>query len=612
MSRYAALALTFRAGLLALATGVVALAGCGGDGARDDDSAAGLRVYRHSADGSPTSLDPVQAATAYANMVVVNAYDTLYSYRYLARPYELKPSLAAALPEVSADGLVYTIPLRQGVRFIDDAAFAGGLGREVVAEDVVYSIKRHFDPATRPQGAWLWQGRIRGLEEWKAAGSDYDAEVSGLRAVDRHTLQITLEQPFPQLVYTLAMGFSAVVPREAVERYGKEFSLRPVGSGPFRVVAYDTARIVMEPNPGYRWEPVDIYAEGYDPDAQGFAGLEAIHGQQPPFVDRLIIDFIQDSAARWNSFTKGNEIQFSGLPVELVDTLLAARDPVRLIPEYAARYQVASGLESGFVYQNFNMDFPEFGYNPDPMRERRNHALRCAIVKAFDWERRNESFYFDMGVVFPGIIPPAVPEFDPDLSRTSVTRDVPGARRLLAENGWTAENLPELLYATTGGVRGRQFYEQLRAWLKEIGYPPKKVVLKQYATFGDLNQAVRESELPWIAMGWGLDYPDAENTLQLFYGPNRTPGSNSANYANPAYDALFEQAAVMQPSPERTAIYRRMNQMLIDDCVTVSGLSRQRIYVWHRDVIAWPEADILGGFFLPYVALADSFEASRD
>ena len=73
-----------------------------------------------------------------------------------------------------------------------------------------------------------------------------------------------------------------------------------------------------------------------------------------------------------------------------------------------------------------------------------------------------------------------------------------------------------------------------------------------------------------------------KNTLQLFYGPNRSPGSNDANYNNPEYDELYRQASVMQPSPERTAIYRRMNEMVIDDCVAISGLSRKAIGLWHN------------------------------
>lgn len=601
------------AGALALAAiaWLVLTAGCGGKAGGQNSGAApssdaGLKVYRHSLDEGPSTLDPAQASNVYASTVIEAAYDTLFSYQYLARPYKLKPDLATGWPDISADLLEYTIRIKQGVHFVDDLAFPGGVGRELIAADVVYSILRNFDPAARPQGAWLWQGRVAGLEEWKTAGADYSREPEGLQAVDRYTLRIRLLQPYPQLLETLAQSYSAVVPREAVEHYGREFAVRPVGSGPFRVIYYDTSRIVFDRNPKFRAEPVDLEAEGYNPVTQGQFGLERIQGRSPPFVDRLEIHFIGESSARWNSFTKGDEIQYVTVPNEQFDRVLATRDPVTFRAEIAEKYHGYAGVEAGFVFQAFNLNFPEFGYNPDPERERRNKALRCAVIKAFDWKARNESFYGGIGVVFPGVIVPVVPEFDSGLSRASVTRDVEGARRLLRENGWTAENLPVLTYGTTANVLNRLMYEQFRAWLKEIGYPPEKVVIKQYATFGDISRAWKEQELPWVAKGWGLDYPDAQNTLQLYYGPNGSPGSNDANYRNPEYDELFRQAKVMLPSPERTAIYQRLNRMVIDDCVAVSGISRTRVHLWHKNVIAYPDREIVGGRFLRYVDIADS------
>jgi ABC-type transport system substrate-binding protein len=579
----------------------VAAGGCGGQAEVPEEQGSGLKTYRHAMDEAPSSLDPVQANNVYASHVVLNAYDTLYAYKYLARPYALKANLAADFAQISPDGLTYTIRLKEGVRFVDDPAFPGGVGREVVAQDVVYSMQRNFDPATRPMGAWLWQGRIVGLDAWKDQGSDYSIDVPGLKALDRHTLQIRLTRPYPQLMDTLASAYAAVVPREAVERYGREFAVRPVGSGPFRVVSYDTSRIIFDRNPNYRREPVDIWAEGYDPATQAFSGVEAIQGRSPPFVDRLILDFIKEDAARWNSFTKGNEVQYTNLPAEMSQEVLASTHPVTLKPEFAAKYHVYAGLEAGFVFNSFNMSFPEFGYNPDPGREARNKALRCAVIKGFDWKARNESWYFGLAAIFPGIIVPVVPEYDASLPAESVTRDVDGARRSLAENGWNAANLPVLTYGGGADVKDRLFYEQFRAWMKEIGYPAEKVVLKRYATFGDLTRAFKENELPLIEMGWQLDYPDAENTLQLFYGPNSTPGSNNANYRNPEYDALYEQASVMLPSPERTALYQRMNRMVIDDCVAMTGIARTRIYLWHKNVIAVPDREIVGGFFLRYV-----------
>ncbi|MGI9308144.1 MAG: ABC transporter substrate-binding protein, partial [Gammaproteobacteria bacterium] len=571
---------------------------------------SGLKVYKHSMGASPTSLDPVQAANLYANYVVVNLFDTLFSYKYLARPYELKPNLAADFPDISADGLSYTIRIKEGVRFADNAAFADSIGREVTADDFVYSIKRHFDPAFRPQGAWLWQGRIKGLEEWKAAGSDYAVEVDGLKALDRYTIQIRLTRPYPQLAHTLALGYSAIVPREAVDFYGKEFAINPVGSGPFSLVSYDTSKAVFEPNANYRQEAFDLEAEGYDPATQSYTGVEIIDGRAPPYVDRLELHFIKESSARWSSFTKGNEVQYAGVPNEQVDLVLASKDPIVLRDQYADNYHMAAGLESGFVFGTFNMDWEDFGYSDDPKRAKRNHALRCAIIKGFDWQQRNESFYFGLGKIFPGIIPPAVPEYDPDMSHDSVEYNPEEARRLLSDNGWNEDNLPTLVYGGVAGVLTRLFYEQFRAWLMRIGYPQEKVVLKTFATFGDYMRANSQGELPFTTKGWGLDFPDAENTLQLFYGPNGSPGSNDANYNNPEYDALYEQSSIMLPSPERTEIYQRMNQMVIDDCVAITGLSRMPITLWHKNVVAVPDTAIVGGFFLKHVDLLDDESAA--
>lgn len=588
------------------ATVIVALllTSCGE--APDNGAESGLKTYRHSLNGSPTSLDPVQSATVYSNHVVINTYDTLYSYKYLARPYAIKPNLAAAMPEISDDGLSYTIRIKQGVEFIDDPAFPDGKGRELVAKDFIYSIKRHFDPKNRSQGSWLWHDRIVGLDEWKEAGSDYSQEIEGLKAVDKFTIQITLKEPYPQLPHTLTQGFSAIVPREAVEHYGREFSIHPVGSGPFRLISFDTAKVVFEKNKKYRKEPISLAGEGYDKSLHGGLGLEVIEGKNPPLMDRIELHFIKESSARWNSFTKGNEIQFSGVPKEQVDQVLAQKRPkMKLKPEYAGKYNMINIIESGFVHSDFNMRDPEIGYNDDPQRNEMNHALRCAMRFAYNWDDRNRTMYNDIGVIFPGIIPPVTPEYDPDMSRASLEHNPDKGRQLLEQAGWTPETLPEIDYGGVASVQQRQFYEQFRGWMSKIGYPKNKIIYNSFATFGDFNKAVKQAKIKIIGMGWGLDYPDAQNTLQLFYGPHAAPGSNSSNYDNPEYNSLYEQTAVMQPSEERTGLYRKMNQMVIDDCVTISGISRDQIMLWHKNVITYPDQQIVGGFHFKYVDILD-------
>jgi ABC-type transport system substrate-binding protein len=576
--------------------------GCGQPPATGDVSPA--KIYRHAMDGAPGSLDPAQAASIYANFVVINIYDTLYRYKYLARPYQLQPNLAAAMPEISEDGLEVTIRLRQGVHFINDAAFEGGTGREIKAHDFVYSIKRHFDPVTRAQGAWLWQQRIEGLDQWKAEGSDYDREVSGLRALDDYTVQIRLTRPFPQLIHTLTQGYAAIVPREAVEKYGQMFASHPVGSGPFMLTKRDSVRVVMAKNPDYRKEPFDLDEEGFDPATHEGANLQKLQGKTPPFIDQLEIEFITEGAARWNAFSAG-EVDFIKVPVSQFDSILSQREPPRLKPPLTEKYHFEASPESGFIYTNFNMADERIGYHPDPGQDRRNQALRCAMVKAFDWTKSNETFFYKIGRVFPGVLTPAVPEYDAAGDISYIQRDLEGARQLLAENGWNEETLPVLEYGFPNGVTERQSFEQFRNFMTDAGYPADKIRPLIFATYGDFQRAYSAGKVPLINSSWTMDYPDAENLVQLYYGPNASPGTNSANYNNPEYNRLYEASIAMHESPERTAIYRQMNQLLMEDCASITGISRTLLFMWNKDFVMKPDRSFLGGYFMRFVDLAE-------
>ena len=198
-----------------------------------------------------------------------------------------------------------------------------------------------------------------------------------------------------------------------------------------------------------------------------------------------------------------------------------------------------ANLESGFVHTDFNMDDRRIGYHPEPQQNARNKALRCAIIKAFDWPKRNEVFYYGIGQVFPGIIPPAAPEFDRKQSMAPVQRDLEGARMLLDQHDWNPSNLPVLEYGFPSSVTERQMFEQFRSFLGDIGYPAEKVRPMTFASYGDYARAYLNRDVMLITTGWTMDYPDAENTVQLFFGPNSSPGSNSANYNNEEFDRLY-------------------------------------------------------------------------
>ncbi len=586
--------------LAALMFAAALAAGCQQSGPQAEDS---KKVYRHAIDGAPGSLDPAHASDIYAATLVKNLFDTLYRYKYLERPYQLTPNLAQGFPEVSENGRVYLIRLREDARFADDPAFEGGDGRRVTAEDVVYSLKRHFIGETRSRGAWLWRDRIVGLEE-DAGITSADQPVAGLQAIDESTLRIELSEPYPQFTHTLATALSAIVPREAIERYGAEFGVQPVGSGPFVLTQFDEARAILEPNPNFDRGPVDLDAEGYDAERHARYGLESIDGQPYPLLDRLEIHFISEPTARWSGFTSSRGVDVVMVPPEMAGRVLEARRPLSLKPAIRERYHSLAGLEAGFVFLGFDMSNPAIGYSEDPKRQQRNKALRCAMRDAFDWTARNRAFYDGLGRVFPGVIPPLLAAYDPDGEKTSIAYQPDRAHERLRAAGWQPESLPRLTYGLEASVQQRQMFEQFRAWMQAIGFPAGHFEPRTFASFGEYSRAIGQRELDIFLMGWTLAYPDAQYALQLFYGPNAAPGANSTNYANPEFDRLFERAASMPPGPARTTLYRRLNRMVIDDCVIIGSLARTRLHLWKKHVRMVPDREVVGGFFLRFVDIA--------
>ena len=114
-------------------------------------------------------------------------------------------------------------------------------------------------------------------------------------------------------------------------------------------------------------------------------------------------------------------------------------------------------------------------------------------------------------------------------------------------------------------------------------------------TWPELQKKITKRQVMLYGIAWGADYPDAENFLQLLYGPNKAPGANGSGYDNPEFNQLFAKAALMQDSPERTALYEKLNRMAADQAPWIYGVHRQNFTVKHGWLMNYMATDFESG-----------------
>lgn len=510
-------------------------------------------------------FDPVQADDLYSGREISRIYEGLLAYHWLKLPYELIPNLAESLPVVSADGITYTFKIRQGVKFQDDAAFPGGKGRELEASDFVYSIKRLADSRNQATGWWVLDGKLKGLNEWreknsKASATNYDENIEGVQALDKYTLQFQLAKPFPQFLYSLAMTFTYVVSKEVVAKYGKEFINHPVGTGPYILPLFDQGKkITYVKNPTFREK---LYPSDSSPELKHLLGDA---GKKLPLVEKVVVHVMKESQPAWLKLNKG-EIDYYSVPK---DNFASAIKDNKLSDELVAKgfiLDIAPQLD--VTYTAFNFENKLF----------HNKKLRQAMYLAYDEQKANTLFYNNTAFPAQSIIPPGIAGNDPAYKNPFKGPNLEAAKKMLAEAGYPeGKGLPELKYDIPDSTVSRQMGEYFQKQMEQIGVKIK--ILS--SPWPEFQAKVKKKSVEIYGLAWGADYPDAENFLQLFYGPNSSPGANGSNYNNPTFNKDFEAAVQMQDSPERTARYIKLNKFLAEEVVALFGVHRQAYILEH-------------------------------
>jgi ABC-type transport system substrate-binding protein len=511
-----------------------------------------------------TSFDPQFASDAASDGIIDNIYESMLTYDYLARPVKLVPQTLEAMPEVSDNGATYVFKLKKGIYFTPDPAFKGK-PRELTAADQAYAIRRLLDPAVRSPWMWLVEGKILGSDvaranAVKAGKLDYSAPIAGLEVVDRYTLRIRLKEPDLRFIYAFAVPNTAAVAREIVEAYGLDFGAHPVGTGPYLLGEYKrSAKIVLVANPGYR--DTTYVPQGTIPP-ESLPIVAALKGKKLPLPGRIDISIIEEGQARWLAFANRELDILERIPADFVEQAIVSG---KLRAELVAKGISDEVLLRPNTWWNyFDMQDPVVGgYTPEKI------ALRRAIGMAYNLDEHIRLILKGRAVPALGPIPPDIAGYDPKLKTQAQLYDPAAARALLDRFGYkdrdgdgyreTPDGKPLVIERwSTPTLLDRASDELWKKCMDAIGI---KMVFKK-DRLPELRKMARLGKIPMRNDGWNADYPDAENFMQLLYGPNAGQ-ENQARFDLPEFNKLYDEARRLPDSPERTKLFDRMTELVI-------------------------------------------------
>lgn len=526
------------------------------------------RVLRYALPTAETGFDPQKISDVYSITITAHIFESLYDFDHLARPYKVKPLLADGMPEVADNYTRFTVRLKRGVYFQDDPAF-GGQRREMTADDVVYTFKRLYDPATQSNSVAQFEElgviglqalRDEALKDGKPF--DYARPVDGLRALDRYTLQFRLREPRPRFVFGLTHpGNWGVMAREVVQRYGDKIIEHPVGTGPFVLKAWRrSSRIVLARNPGYRERFYD--AEPNADDAEGQAWLARFKGRRLPMLDRVEVSIIEEAQPRWLAFLNAEQDLLEKLPNDFVGQAIPGG---QLAPHLAKRgiqkYRVPAADVTVTVY---NMDHPMVGgLAPERVALRRAINLALDIPREIRLARRGEA------IPAQGPLQPGVSGYDAALRSEAGQCDPARAKALLDLYGYVDRNgdgwreRPDgsplvLEVLTQSDQTSRQSDEVFKKSLDAVGI---RLQLK-VGQWSENLKATRAGKFMLWRVGSSAGSPDGQDGLEWAYSPSINK-NNLARFSLPAFDAVYERLQGLPDGPERNAQFREATKLLL-------------------------------------------------
>ena len=444
--------------------------------------------------------------------------------KYGKDPNTVEPLLAENWEKLDG-GRRWIFTLRRGIHFQDDPCFSGGKGREVTAEDVLYTFRRIANPEDTSPNWYMFSGKIIGLDNFH---SGQTANITGIRVLNSHRIEFRLIRPYVSFLKLLATTSASIVPREAVEMYRKDFCWHPVGTGPFILARWKPmSELVLVRNTHYWRKTAD--------------------GQSLPFLDAIQFLIKSNFSLTASEFLKGE-----------VDVLSVSES------EYA---QLSKGknFTSKYTTQKYfgklGSRFLGFSLNGNsPLSKDVN--LRRALSLGFHREELKQDlpgryFRFANSLVPPLLLNNATlpePTYDPERAGQLI-RQSKYARFSRSLTLCSNLSTPALLLFKRNA---------------------EKLGLSMELNIHDIQyyQYIIRNRPDIFRISFIPSYPDPEEYYTLFYSRSG-PDINLTGYSNPEFDRVLELAFFEQNERKRQRLFLQLEDILQRDVPA--------IYLFHRD-----------------------------
>ncbi len=491
-------------------------------------------VFYYNESTGIATLDPAFAKNQSIMWAVHQIYNTLVE---IDSNLNIVPSIAKKW-DISSDRKTYTFHLRDSVFFHDNPLFVNGKGRKIIASDIVYSLKRIQDKSVASSGAWIFNSRIA---------------TEGFNVLNDSTFQLVLINPFQPILGILSMQYCSIVPHEIVDYYGKDFRNHPCGTGPFKFISWDEGEaMILHKNEQY-WE-------------------KDINKKSLPYLDAVKISFYDSKATEFLQFRQGRLSFINDIDPSFKDEILSKKGELRA--EWNNKILLKKHPYLNTEYFGILVDETNPLVKNSPTKIK---AIRQAINYAIN--RKQLMMYMRNSIGTPaeaGFVPGGLPSKNMENVK-GYHYNPEKAQQLLLQAGYNADKYEPIklltiaIYADIASFVAKQ--------LEEVGIKVQVEVIQKSL----LLEQTAKSQALFFRGSWIADYPDAENYMAMFYSKNPAP-PNYTRYKNPTFDLLYEKALQETTDSIRFDLYRKMDQLVIDDAPVIPIWYDIAIHLIHPNI----------------------------